>query len=98
MPSTTRSQARAAQPALTAELSAQQGSANQGDFVALNWFFFDRSNTQENPCPINIPHGLFNEPIHNCRDFFASALKEGHLFEVEKTAIEFWRVSDPGFS
>jgi len=101
MPATTRSQARAAQPALAAEPNAQQAqqdATNQGDFVTLNWVFFDRSNARKNPCAIELSRALFNERAENLRDFFASALKEKHGFDIEKTAIEFWKVSDLGFS
>ena len=42
---------------------------------------------------IDVPHTLFNTHAEKCQDFFTATLKEKHQFEVEKTAIEFWKVS-----
>jgi hypothetical protein len=83
---TTRSQTRKAAAATSPVLPPQ------GDYVTVNWAFFDKSHPHDKPLPIDIPRQLFESNLLKCRYLFAKELLELVEFQADLNTIKFWQV------
>lgn len=72
----------------------QQATAEQleGEFVAVNWLFLNKSNSVNSPRRIKITRSLFDDASQECRSLFAAKLLEEFLFKADDSSIAFWKV------
>lgn len=64
----------------------------QGDYVTVNWAFFDKSHPHDKPLPIDIPRQLFEKNLLKCRYLFAKELHERFKYQAELETVKFWQV------